>query len=327
MADLKVTSTLTSKDEHKQSVNVPVFKITDIPQVMENKGWKESARFMRKWFSDPLFEMTKQQKLNKVDMSKIDKKHILDDLSFDWLLTSSSRVKPIYDNFVSSISNIVEYDDFLGRKKKILDQLSNGLCYIIHRLDKSGYLVNGTLINCYLDYSSLSAIELDKVSQFNFISIGNTLWEKATDKLDDVYGALGSFIIKVAFTDLQVTKDSNGFIKLEINELGMYVRDTYEFMNDGDDQPLGYWGFKGVIKPGIISELTRRAYIDEGGDRYFRVTNSSFVNYRKNQKANNKTGDFFVYSTVKRIPVNIIIHLNKTDMEEYLYWKGKNTND
>lgn len=57
-----------------------------------------------------------------------------------------------------------------------------------------------------------------------------------------MYGALGSFIIKIAFTDLTVTRDTDGFMRLEIKELGLYVRDTYEFMNDGDDQLLGYWG-------------------------------------------------------------------------------------
>ncbi|MDF7681136.1 hypothetical protein PT300_11305 [Enterobacteriaceae bacterium ESL0689] len=77
-----------------------------------------AARFMRKWFNDPFYEMTQKEKLNKIDISTIEKQHILDDLDFEWLLTSSSRIKPIYDNFVMKVSNIIEYDDFLGRKNK-----------------------------------------------------------------------------------------------------------------------------------------------------------------------------------------------------------------
>lgn len=126
------------------------------------------------------------------------------------------------------------------------------------------------------------------------------MWEKATDTLDDVYGALGSFIIKIAFTDLAVTRVTDGFMRLEIKELGLYVRDTYEFMNDGDDQPLGYWGEKGVIKPGVMSELLKKEYIDEDGCRYFRVTNSSFVSTGRNIKMKIKPEIFFVYSTVKK---------------------------
>lgn len=242
MSNVKIRSKLTSENENKQTVPVKIFKITDIPDVMEKKDWTVSARFMRKWFNDPFYEMTSKEKLNKVDMNTVDKRHVIEDLDFDWLLTSSLRIKPIYDNFVRQVSNVIEYNDYSGRKKQISQQLSNGLCYIINRLDESGLFVNNEIKECYLNYGNLSAIELDKISQFNFIKIGSTLWEKTTDTLDDVYGALGYFIIKIAFTDLTVTRDTDGFMRLEIKELGLYVRDTYEFMNDGDDQPLGYWG-------------------------------------------------------------------------------------
>lgn len=35
------------------------------------------------------------------------------------------------------------------------------------------------------------------------------------------------------------------------------------------------------------------------------------------KRKNIKTGDFFVYSTVKKIPVDIIIHISKLDLLEY----------
>ena len=56
--------------------------------------------------------------LNKVDMNTVDKRHVIEDLDFDWLLTSSLRIKPIYDNFVRQVSNVIEYNDYLGRKNK-----------------------------------------------------------------------------------------------------------------------------------------------------------------------------------------------------------------
>lgn len=76
-----------------------------------------SARFMRKWFNDPYYEMSREEKLNKVDVNTVDKSHIIEDLDFDWLLTSSLRIKPIYDAFVEQVSNVIEYNDYLGRKK------------------------------------------------------------------------------------------------------------------------------------------------------------------------------------------------------------------
>lgn len=86
--------------------------------MMEKKDWTVSARFMRKWFNDPFYEMTSKEKLNKVDMNTVDKRHVIEDLDFDWLLTSSLRIKPIYDNFVRQVSNVIEYNDYLGRKNK-----------------------------------------------------------------------------------------------------------------------------------------------------------------------------------------------------------------
>ena len=141
MVDMKVKSKLTDQDENKQTIPVKIFKITDIPDVMEKKGWKIAASFMRKWFNDSFYEMTQKEKLNKIDISTIEKQHILDDLEFEWLLISSSRIKPIYDNFVIKVSNIIEYDDFLGRKKQITNQLSNGLCYILSRGVRLGFVM------------------------------------------------------------------------------------------------------------------------------------------------------------------------------------------
>lgn len=57
----------------------------------------------------------------------------------------------------------------------------------------------------------------------------------------------------------------------------------------------------------------------EDGKDYFRVTNGSFLQYRdkcKNEKLNT-TGDFFVFSTVKKVPIDIVIHFSSIDLEEY----------
>lgn len=61
---------------------------------------------------------------------------------------------------------------------------------------------------CNMDFTSLSVINLENKSQFNFIRMGSTIWEKGTDELDDIYGALDSFIIKVAFTKMRIKSRS-----------------------------------------------------------------------------------------------------------------------
>lgn len=138
MVNMKVKSKLTDKNENKEIIPVKVFKITDIPDVMDKKGWKIAASFMRKWFNDPYYEMSKQEKLNKVDMHGIDKQNIVDDLPFDWLYTASNRVSPIINNVIKNISEINECNETLGLIKGVTNQLSNGLVAMIGRLEDLG---------------------------------------------------------------------------------------------------------------------------------------------------------------------------------------------
>ncbi len=84
MDEMKVKSSLTEQEDNQQKVSVRLFKITDIPEVMEKMGWVVAAKFMRKWFNDPLYEMSKQEKLGDSAITKIDKRHILSDLDFEW---------------------------------------------------------------------------------------------------------------------------------------------------------------------------------------------------------------------------------------------------
>ncbi|ELY2760381.1 hypothetical protein SMC32_004182 [Cronobacter sakazakii] len=114
--------------------------------------------------------------------------------------------------------------------------------------------------------------------------------------------ACNHYVTLLNLRDQIVSNDKDDFYRIEINQIGLYVRDTYEFMNDGDDQPLGYWGWHGVIKPSLINELFESKVVSKNGNDYYRVTNNSFIEYReKCKKENNiKTGDFFVYSTVKK---------------------------
>lgn len=292
------------------------FKISDIPSAMDSLGWTQGARFMRKWFNDAAYVLPKDVKLGSVSPSTLDPAHLLTDLPFDWLFNSSTRVKDKVEGLVSELSNVTEFNATVGRLKAPLDQLSKGLIQLMTRLKRIGHLneTTRTLKNAYEDFSNLSAIQLEETSQFNWLPIGASTWEKATDSLDDVYGALGSFAIKIAATKFRTMANDHGYPAIEIEEIGLYVRDTYDFLNIGDDQLLGYWSKKGVQRPGIASYLTNSGYIDVNDVRHFKVTNGSFNDYRKKWK---KGGDFLVFSTVKRYPVSIIVHLSKVDFDEY----------
>ncbi|EKY3089509.1 DUF6402 family protein [Cronobacter dublinensis] len=322
MSDIKFKSTLVDGIDNQQEVTVRFFKITDIPDVMASMGWIIAEKFMRKWFNDSLYEMTREEKIGGKDMATIDKEHVLTDLDFEWLL-KSERVAKIFSNYVLSVSFVKDYHEFLGKKATTSNALSNGLSVIISRIEQNGFFDRGsaTFRECNMDFTSLSAMDLENKSQFNFIRIGSTIWEKGTDELDDVYGALGSFIIKAAFTKMRIKSVGHECYKIIIDELGWYVRDTYDFINDNSDQLLGYWGWEGVKRPNLINWLKEPPLIECDGNDYYRVTNDSFVQYRNNigkKETPPETGDFFVFSTVKKTPVSITIHLDASDIKEYV---------
>lgn len=295
---------------------VETFKITDIPQAMDTLGWSEGARVMRKWFDNPAYELPMDVKRGNVSPSNLAPAQLLTDIPFDWLFSSSTRVQSHVEELISTLSNVTEFNTAVGRLKSPFDQLSRGLMVLMTRLQRIGHLNERTctLQNAYEDFSNLSAIQLEDTSQFNLIRIGASTWEKATDALDDVYGALGSFAIKIAATKIRTIANDHGFPAIEIEEVGLYVRDTYDFLNTDGDQLLGYWNKQGVIRPGPMDYFAEPNFIDKADLRYFKVTNDSFNNYRKRWS---KGGDFLVFSTVKHYPVSIVVHLSSTDFEEF----------
>jgi hypothetical protein len=304
-------------EKEGEKLQVTDFKLTDIPKVMDALKWTEAARFQRKWFEAPAYELPAEYKTGKKDARTLPKEHVLDDLPFDWLLNKSERVKPVVDALIEEFSDVREYNGRLGKVKGFLSTLSPGLIMLLSRMDTMGLVDTKrmTLKEGYRDFSSLPAIELEYTSQFNFLPMSADLWSQATDKMDDVYGALGAFSLKIAATAIRTHFRHPGFPALEIDELGFYVRDTFEFANTGKDQPLGYWSKKGVLKPGLYNYVTNPDYIDEDDVRYFRVTNNSYNAYRKKW---GKGADFMVFSTVKKVPVNIQIHIDRIDIQEYL---------
>lgn len=313
------TSLTKTSDTERKVVEVNDFSIADIPNVMDKLGWKEGARLMRHWFTGAPYEMSLAYKIGTKDDRDLKKSgHTLENIDFNWLSTSSTRTKKIVASLIIDFSGEHrEYGQRIGRTQNTLDQLSKGLIEFMHKLEILGLLSREkqqlTLSNC--NYSAKAAIELDHISQFNREIIGASLWEKGTDAFDDVYAALGAFNIKMAATKFSTAYDvETGFSKIHITEIGIYIRDSYDFL--GSEQLLGYWSQHGLLKPSAWQySISKPDAIDSDNKRYFKVTNASFNEYRKNF---NKGGDFAVYSTVKLIPTDIDIHLSAIDFEEYI---------
>jgi hypothetical protein len=298
------------------------FDITQIPTIMDTLGAVQGPRFMRRWFNGPAFELPMDFKTGRKDARLLDKAHRMEDLPFEWL-EKSKRVGPTVKSVVEELSDVYEFNGRVGRVKNALDQLSPGLLVLMERLEALGLLhaKKKLLKDGGRFFGDLPAIELDYTAQFNRVDVGTSFMEKAFDDLDDVYFALGSFSIKLAATQLRTYSAHNGYPAIEISEIGLYVRDTYDFLNKkGEDQLLGYWNDTGVKKPDPVEYLVEPKTITRARKSYFKVTNDSFNEHRRRT---GKGGDFIAFSTVKRVPVSILVHLGSIDFDEYLGRKGK----
>jgi len=120
------------------------------------------------------------------------------------------------------------------------------------------------------------------------------------DTMDDMYGALGKATYKIAVAGRSKPSPS-GIDLFEIDKLGIYVRDTYDFNDDGKlSEPLGISN-----KEPCLSKADMAAYMAMAPVQIAR-TYQGFVpvfnrDFRRWQQVHNSGGDFVVFSDVKWI--------------------------
>jgi hypothetical protein len=277
------------------------FKLTDIPGVMDRLKWPTAARLMRHWFAGTPY----------IKNSTKGSPRVLEDLDIEALSTSAERLRNALKEIQEALANVNEYSGIVGQVKGWFERLSPGLIVLMARLERLGALsfAGKTVADRVFGYSGRKGSELDELTQFNRVALGATWIERAKDPLDDLYGAFGAFTVKMAALDMTTHSSHLGYPAIQIRSVGLYLHDSYDFVNDGaKDQRLGHWGEHGVLK-----RMSNDEYIDDDDGRYFRVSNKSFNRYRAKW---GRGGDFMVYSTVREIPVDIMVHLNSIDFDE-----------
>jgi hypothetical protein len=260
----------------KSAAQVRVFRITDIPDVMQQKlGWPVAAQLMRRWFKGAARTMTKAEKLGDVDPRGLSLA-MLDETSVPmrWVL-GFMRARLARDRLIETW------------------RTPQGLALLGARVKAQApvTLPKGQASWRFGDLAQPGKI-LDKTCQVNRLEFGSM-----GDPLDDFYGAMGKALLKIAVSGM-VTPQKTGKNKIAIDEVGIYLRDTYDF-NDGlISQPLGYWGFNGVqrglqLRWDIEIDET---YADAGAvpdDRVYAVQNEDFRRYRDKYR---RGGDFIICS-------------------------------
>ncbi|MBI3898482.1 MAG: hypothetical protein HY308_09325 [Gammaproteobacteria bacterium] len=269
--------------QEEKSEKVRLFRITDIPDVMDTKlGWKVGAQLMRRWFANPAYTLTQDEKTNRADPRHLSAFHLDERIvTMKWVM-GFSRVSSAYYQLLSGW------------------QTPAGLAQLKRRvIAAQPPMIPLGMTRWRFGDLSLPGKDLDKTFQVNVAEVGSLL-----DPLDDFFGGVARGLLKIAVSGL-VTPLKNGRFQVIVDEVGIYLRDTYDFNDDSYDlisQPLGYWGFQGVQRDLQLRwdiEIDEQ-YVDKDEapvGRFYAVQNDDFRRYRDKY---GKGGDFILYSDVRR---------------------------
>jgi hypothetical protein len=265
-------------------VDADVLYLDDIPKAMDKMGWKTSAALMRYWFSiKPAWAMRPEQRGDQApDPATLLPSQINDRIvKMEWLL-GFERITDIFEDFCQNWNNPA------GIQLLIKD-----------RLRKLNWTEGKT---AKLGYGLKHAKDLDRICHVNSRIFGGY-----GDTLDDLFGALFKATLKLAV----VGKTSRSLFSkkdiFEVERIGVYVRDTYDFNEDWFNDSaygLGIWG-----RDRCLTKVEMAAYkvspaslnaINFPG--FVPVRNTDF---RRWQSARNEGGDFYVFSDVMWIPPNV----------------------
>lgn len=272
------------------SVEVTPLQVTEIPAAMRKMGWKRSAKLLDRWFSSPAWAMPESWKSGR-DMPKalyIPSEHCDEEtIKMSWVL-NYPRVKEKFDELITTRA-----------------YSPAGLRQVVKRLKALGW--DGRGAYTFGRYNIIgrpvvSAREMEQYYQNNFIPVGASS-TRLFDTLDDIFGSLGGFNLKIGIFGTAF-RDIDNKVYLDVKYAGVYAKDTFDFINEtGQDQYLGTWTQDGILTRAktalayvsTFNDSVKRYYYKLTGNKIAQIHNSDFQHYRDK---NNKGGDFVILSDI-----------------------------
>ncbi|QDQ28856.1 hypothetical protein FNU76_22280 [Chitinimonas arctica] len=255
-----------------------VFRLDDIPGVMEDcLSWPVAASLLRRWFSQPAWTMSADLKTGRGMPTQLDAAQVDEDtVRMDWLLR--------YERVQQACSALLAAWHTPVGLKRLREQIRA----------QGPQHAKGTWLFGDL---SLSARQLDATCQVNARAFGGM-----SDPFDECYGAIGRGMLRLAVSG--VVQAQGNLLKITVFEVGVYLRDSYDFSEDGCDwlsQTLGCWGHDGLEKRDAHRrriEIDAQCAGEEAEDLKYEVHNEDFRRYRLKHALG---GDFLVFSDVHRV--------------------------
>lgn len=284
------TTTVAEKEQQEKKVDADFFHIDMIPDAMDKMDWHVAAKLMRHWFSiKPAFAFDiagKDQAVNGDPHNLPPSEINVDIVKMSWALQ--------FEQVKNGIDALKKTWCSPNGKKLLIERLLN-----IGDYSKESISIG---------YSN-DIVNLDSTAQVNFKSIGSKL-----DTINAWYGAMGNSTLKVCVRGK--TKKIDGRDAFIVESLGFYLKDTFDFVDEGiKPEPLGIWS-----KDRILDKKESAIYIysyTQGLFGWLARHYSGFVpvfnsDFRRWREKHGSGGDYIILSDVywaNPLPLDEVIYL------------------
>lgn len=275
---MSVATSILSPVSHRQGkvVEADVMYLDEIPVAMDRMGWRVSAALMRRWFSTkPAWAMHSNLRgSNAPDPRTLPASRFDDQIvKMDWVL-SFARVRAVFEDL------LMNWDS------------EGGKGILVERLIAAGWKSGKSIA---LGHDMAFARKLEKTCQVNMRSFGSY-----TDTLDDLSGPIFKANLKLAVTG----QTSRSIVRrrdiFEVERVGFYVRDTYDF-NSGwfEDATvgLGIWDRERCLSKAEMA-VYKASPFPLRAIRFPGFVQATNLDFRRWQHGRNEGGDFYVFSDV-----------------------------
>jgi hypothetical protein len=243
--------------------------ITDIPDIMRLKGWDFAAKLLDRWFEG-------KGGIYYTDLGILRKKF--------------SIIKDAYDEYANDA-----YDNTLY----VTNTMLNPLIESLKKLDngKGGKVIpDGGEFNFIDSEISIAGNNSQWTPSIYQNEKNNLNWfgEKTLShwSLDEYTAAFNKSVLRIV-PNGEVVVNSNGTVSINILEIGIYLRDSYDFTfpKEGEeDQELACWSFESpyVAHPYLKYTLTNPLCVSNKSFREYNIKNGRNVHY----------GNYRIFSTI-----------------------------
>jgi len=271
-----------------KQIVIQALPLSKVPVAMRRMGWQTSAALMQRWFDSPAWQMPEEWKEEKTkpDPMSLESAHCDENIvKMSWAMrfdrcreavaVAQSRIST--PNAVFRLKELLKSAGWDGRSSMRLGNIEH------------------------------SARQLDVSAQVNYALLG-----ELSDPLDDMYGALGTALLKVCVSGKAFVREDSVSHRVdgyfEVERLGFYIRDQYDF---NGFQFLGIWTENQILNGSELKKSLLSGDVpifDIGGKPFAAVTNGDFRQYRKQVGMG---GDFIVYSDVMWVGAGTVIPLGE----------------